>query len=590
MKNGFRLLWPYLRTQRVALTFAVLAMLGEVGTALLAPVPLQLIFDRIIRPIRGRVRLDTHLHRSDIEQLIGLALLVVAIALAGALLSYVDLRQTARVAQRATTDLRRALYSHVQKLALAFHQDRDTRLGDLQMRLSGDVQTLQDLVSGSLGNLVINGATALLMLLLLMLVDARVGLLTLGAAGIVFVLARHYRLRSRDVTRQARRQEGRINAMLSETLSVNKLVQAYGQEAREERRLNRETEVGLDYGLRAAEFQARVQPLVTLTTSVATAAVLVLGAALTMKQVITVGSLVLVLAYTRGVFNAIRQLAKLSGQMQKSTVAAERLTEIFSRAQSIADPMHPKSLPVPPLAVRFADVTFGYTTGKPVIEGLSLEIPAGAKVALVGPTGAGKSSLVSLVPRFYDVWEGSVSLGGVDVRHLSLAALRGSVTMVLQEALLFRNTLYNNIAYGREDASTREVIAAAQAAGVLSFVDQLEDGLDTIVSERGATLSGGQKQCVAIARALLRGAPVVILDEPTSSLDSLTEQSVISGLKALLADRTAIVIAHRFTTIQNADLVAVMDNGRLVEFGPPEKLLLDQGLYSAMSVIQGVPT
>jgi ATP-binding cassette, subfamily B, bacterial len=589
LKTGFQLLWPYLRTQRAAVTFAVLAMVGEVATALLAPVPLRLIFDRIIRPIKGKVRLDTHLHQSDLAQLLGLALLVVGIAVADALLSYVDLRQTARVAQRATAALRTALYGHVQRLSLAFHQDRDTRLGDLQLRLSGDVQALQDLVAVSLGNLVINGATAALMLVLLMFVDVRIGLSALAAAVVVYLLARHYRVRSREVARQARRQEGQVNAMLAEALSATKLVQAFGQEAREERRLQDQTAVGLDFGLRAAEFQARVQPLVTFTTAVATAGVLLLGATLTMKRVITVGSLVLVLAYTRGVFNALRQLAKLSTQTQKSAVAAERVAEVLSRAPSIAEPLHPKSLPAPPHGVFFNDVTFGYRKGQAVIQGLTLQIPAGATLALVGPTGAGKSSLVSLVPRFYDVWDGSVSVGGVDVRDLPLGALRSGVTMVLQEALLFRDTLYNNIAYGREDASPEEVLAAAEAAGVMGFVEQLEDGFATIVSERGTTLSGGQKQCVAIARALLRDAPMVIMDEPTSSLDSLTERSVIGGLTGLLAGRTAIVIAHRFSTIQNADLVAVMDAGRVVEFGPPQDLLLDKGLYSAMSQIQGVP-
>jgi ABC-type multidrug transport system fused ATPase/permease subunit len=270
-------------------------------------------------------------------------------------------------------------------------------------------------------------------------------------------------------------------------------------------------------------------------------------------------------------------------------VAAERVAEVFSRAPSIVEPLHPRSLPAPPLGVSFSDVTFGYAERNPVIQGLTLEIPAGATLALVGPTGAGKSSLVSLVPRFYDVWDGSVKVGGVDVRDLPLATLRASVTMVLQDALLFRDTVYNNIAYGREEASSEEVLAAAEAAGVMTFIDQLEDGFATIVSERGATLSGGQKQCVAIARALLRDAPMVIMDEPTSSLDSLTERSVIGGLTKLLAGRTAIVIAHRFSTIQNADLVAVMDGGRVVEFGPPQDLLHDKGLYSAMSKIQGVP-
>jgi len=222
-----------------------------------------------------------------------------------------------------------------------------------------------------------------------------------------------------------------------------------------------------------------------------------------------------------------------------------------------------------------------------VVRNLTLDIPAGATVALVGPTGAGKSSLVSLVPRFYDVWDGSVRVGDVDVRALAVADLRAQVTMVLQEALLLRDTVWNNIAYGRPSASRDEVLAAAEGGGVMTFLDQLDDGFDTVVSERGTTLSGGQKQCVAIARALLRDSPIVIMDEPTSSLDSLTEQQVVGGLHRLMSGRTTIVIAHRLTTVQNADLVAVMENGRLVEFGPPRELLLNEGLYSELSRIQG---
>ena len=587
MRQAIRLFWPYVRPYRAALTVAVLAMVAEVATALLAPVPIRLIFDRIIRPIRGRVRLDTHLNRSDIEQLLGLAALVVVIALLDALFNYIDLRQTARIAQRATTDLRRALFAHMQRLSLSFHQDPNTRVGELQMRLSGDVQSFQDLVGGSLSNLVSNGGIAIAMLTLLMLVEPSIGLVVLAASVLVFFLARHYRIRSRAVTREARRQEGRVSAMLAETLSATRLVQAFGRETHEAGKLHKETATGLDYGLRASEYQARVQPLVTLTASLATAVVLLLGASLTMTRVITVGTLTLVLAYTRGTFNALRQLAKLSTQTQKVSVAAERVADLLSRAPSIVEPPRPVRVPPPPFGVTFLDVTFGYSAGNPVVRNLTLDIPAGATVALVGPTGAGKSSLVSLVPRFYDVWDGSVRVGDVDVRALAVADLRAQVTMVLQEALLLRDTVWNNIAYGRPSASRDEVLAAAEGGGVMTFLDQLDDGFDTVVSERGTTLSGGQKQCVAIARALLRDSPIVIMDEPTSSLDSLTERQVVGGLHRLMSGRTTIVIAHRLTTVQNADLVAVMENGRLVEFGPPRELLLNEGLYSELSRIQG---
>ena len=210
-------------------------------------------------------------------------------------------------------------------------------------------------------------------------------------------------------------------------------------------------------------------------------------------------------------------------------------------------------------------------------------------VALVGPTGAGKSSALALVPRLYDVWEGAVRLGGRDVRDVRMADLRSSVTLVLQESLLFRNTVWNNIAYGRPDAAKDDIMAAAEAAGVLTFVDELKGGFETIVSERGSTLSGGQKQCIALARAMLRRAPVVIMDEPTSSMDAATEQLVIRGIGSLIEGRTAVVIAHRLSTIRGADVVAVMEDGRLVQFGPPAQLLKQQGLFAYLSHIQQAP-
>jgi ABC-type multidrug transport system fused ATPase/permease subunit len=583
MMAAIRLLLPYLRPYRGALAVAVVAMLGEIATAILAPVPVRLIFDHIIKPIRGKVRLDIHLHRQDLEQLLAFAALVIVIALIDALVSYVDLRQTARVAQRAVTDLRRSVFAHLQRLSLAFHHDRDTRVGDLQLRLSGDVQALQDLVGSSLSNLVTNGGTAIAMLVLLLLVERRIGLLVLAASVLVYVLARQYRTRSRQVAREARKQEGRISAMVVETLGATRLVQAFGREERESRRLHEETEVALNYGLRVAEYQARVQPLTTLATAVATAAVLLLGAILTMQQVITVGALTMVLAYTRTTFNALKQLAKLSTQTQKAAVGAERIREIMASQRTITDPSHPRTLSAGPIAISFEQVSFGYIAERPVIRGVTFEVPAGATAALVGPTGAGKSSLLSLVPRFYDVEAGSVKLGGIDVRELSLRELRSNVTLVLQETLLFRDTLWNNIAYGRPEASPAEVLAAAEAAGVTSFVDQLDDGFQAMVSERGTTLSGGQKQCVAIARALLRDTPVVLMDEPTSNLDAITEALVIRGIERLMQGRTAIIIAHRLRTIERVDLVAVLEQGRLVELGPPGELQGDDGLYGALA-------
>jgi ATP-binding cassette subfamily B protein/subfamily B ATP-binding cassette protein MsbA len=573
MIAALRLLAPSLRPFRGRLLLALAAMLGEILTALVQPIPIQRMFDLLVRSIKGKLHLDLSLGGAGFEQLLLLGAFLVLIALADAVVTYVDLRESARVAQNAVTDLRRLLFAHLQRLSLAYHQSADTRLGDVQLRLSGDVQSLQDVVGTAISNLVTNSGTALLMLAALFLLEWRIGLLALAGSIPIYLLSRHYQLKFRAVVREARKQEGRISAMLSETLGAAKLVQAFGQEGHENVRLHRETARGLDFGLRASEYQARVQPLVSITTSVVTALVLLLAAVFTTRGLLTIGQLTLVLAYTRGTFAALRQLARLPVQTQKAQVASERLNEILSRAPAVTDPPHPRPLPSGALALEFDQVVFGYSEGRPVIRSLSWGIPAGSTAALVGPTGAGKSTLLSLVPRFYDVWQGSVRLGGVDVRETSLAELRAGVTLVLQESLLFRDTVWNNIAYGRPDATREQILEAADAAGVTTFVEQLDEGFDTMVSERGATLSGGQKQCVAIARAILRDSPLVIMDEPTSNLDLATEHLVIRGIRKLIHGRTAVIIAHRETTIRHADVVAVMKAGRLIEIGEPARIL-----------------
>jgi ATP-binding cassette subfamily B protein/subfamily B ATP-binding cassette protein MsbA len=309
--------------------------------------------------------------------------------------------------------------------------------------------------------------------------------------------------------------------------------------------------------------------------------VLLLGALLAMAGTITIGQLTLVVAYTKGIFAGLKQLAKLSSQSARATAAAERIGELFSTAPTIVDPSRPVPVPAArPLGIAFRNVTAGYVQGRPAVRDVSIELAPGTTLALIGPTGAGKSTLLSLVTRFYDPWDGCVELGGTDVRRLALADLRAQIALVLQDTLLNRDTVRNNIAYGRPGATPGEVMAAAETAGVTRFVDQLEDGLDTVVSERGTSLSGGQKQCVAIARALLRDAPIVLLDEPTSNLDSVTERIVIEGIHRLIEGRTAIVVAHRPATIALADRVAELDGGRIVRVGTPWQLAQTPGLIA----------
>jgi len=588
VKTALILLRPYLRPHRGPLALALAAMLGEIATALLMPVPIQRAIDLLVNTFRhaGNHSRTASLTLPQYEQLFLLAGALLMIALLDALFTYLDSSNTARVGQTAVTELRRALYNHIQRLSLSFHHSTDTRAGDLQLRLSGDVTNLQTLVVSVVGSLVTNLGAAVFMLLALFVLDWRLGTLVIAGSVPVYLLSRHYRIKIRTAVRAARKQDGRVSAMLAEALSAAQLVKVLGREEHEAERLVDATEEGLVYGLQATEAQARVQPAVTLVTSAVSALTLLLAALLVLHGSLSIGLLTLALAYTRGTFSSMRQLAKLPIQAQRAVVSAERLVEVFALAPDVRDPVRPKPMPKEPLSVQFDSVTFGYLTGRQVLRDFSWLIEPGSVVALVGPTGAGKSTALALVPRLYDVWAGSVRLGGRDVREVSLSSLRSSVTLVLQESLLLRNTVWNNIAYGRPNASKDDVMAAAEAAGVLTFVDDLEGGFETIVSERGSTLSGGQKQCIALARAMLRAAPIVIMDEPTSSMDAATEQLVIRGIGRLIQGRTAIVIAHRTSTIRGADVVAVMEEGRLVQLGPPAQLLDEKGLFATLSQIQ----
>ncbi len=556
MIAAVRLLLPFAARYWRSLLLALMAMGGEILTAVLAPIPIQRAIDQVIRPILASRQ---HVGNHEVLMLAGLALLVVVIALLDAGFTYLDLRHTTRSAQQAVTDLRRALFAHMQRLSLAFHHDAETRLGDLQVRLGTDVQALQDLVATTLSSFITNTGAAIVMIALLFQVARPIGLVVLLGALPVLLLAGHYRIRIKQVSREARKREGRVSAIINETLGAARLVQAYGREAEASHRMHRESEAGLQAALDAGELQARVQPMVELASALLTGLVLVLAATLAIQRVITVGQLTLAIAYTRGTLGALRQLAKLSTQTQKAAVGAERLNEILDRAPVINDPARPQRLPDGPLAIVFERVTFGYRPDNPILIDLSWTIPAGACAALIGPTGAGKTTLLSLVPRFYDVSAGRVLVGGIDVRDLALADLRAHVTLVLQESLLLRDTIWNNIAYGRSNATRRQIMAAADAAGVTSFIDNLDEGFDTMVSERGTTLSGGQKQCIAIARALLRDTPIVIMDEPTSNLDQETEALVVRGLQRLMQGRTSITIAHRPSTIQHATMIASLE-------------------------------
>ncbi len=589
MSRITRLLWPYLRLHRRVLRWACAAMIGEVITALLTPWPLKIVVDNVIfvAAPNGHRLLRTHLDRPTIALLIGVSVAALAIALLDAAFTYADNRVTSIVAQRSVNDLRLNVFAHLQKLSLEFHQHRDTRVGDLLSRLSGDIQSLQDLASDGISNLVTNGLTLLTMIAVMAWLDWRLALVALVATIPLLVLARSTTVRMRAALRVARRQEGRVSAALQESLTSVKLVQAYARENYEHQKVAHESSKSLAAGLEAAELQARLNPLITVLSGIGTVAVTAYGVVLAVRRDITPGDLLVFLGYLRAMQSPVRQLAKLSYGIGKASAGAERLEDTLGVTTSVAERSW-ATMPRPKGNVHFDAVEFGYPNSEPVLRGITLDIPAGSVVAIVGPTGAGKTTLVSLVPRFYDPGAGRILIDGIDVRDVSLRSLRSQIGLVLQDALLFNASIRQNIAYGRPDASDAEIEAAGRAAGVDVIAQRLENGYDTVVSERGASLSGGQKQCIGIARAILKDAPILILDEPTSSMDAHTEQLVLQGLQRLTKDRTVLMIAHRLATVREADLVVVLRDGVLAETGTPDELLRRDSIFASLARTQAL--
>lgn len=588
-----RALWPYLRPYRRPLFVAGAAMIGETVTALLMPWPLKFVFDRIllVHHHHGQTHLRVALGGNQWVLLAVITGAAILIAVADALLTYFDTQLSEVASQKAVFELRKDVFAHLQRLSVAYHHSTKTRLGDLLSRLSGDVGTLQDLAASGVSNVVTNGLTLLSMTAVLFLLDWPMALAATALTLPIAVYARRNTIVMRQAMRDARRQEGQVSAVVQESLSNVKLVQAYAREEHEHGRLTEASDRSLSANIEAATLLARLTPSVSLMSSVGYALLVVLGVDRVVTGHLTPGELLVLLSYVRGTQTPIRQLSKLAYSVSKAEASLERVREVLDVQPTVVERADSTQLVISsPATVAFSSVTFGYAAERPVLHDVELEAAAGQLVALVGATGSGKSTLLSLLPRFYDPWSGGVLIDGRDVRDFTLASLRANVGVVLQDSLIFRTSVLDNIAYGRPDASREEIVAAAEAAGVGIIASRLEDGYDTVVSERGASLSGGEKQCIGIARALLKDAPIVVLDEPTSAMDAHTERLVMGGVERLMAGRTGFIIAHRLSTVMKADLVAVLDSGRVVEIGQPLALLSDSASrFAGLAQAQLIP-
>ncbi|MHB8494035.1 MAG: ABC transporter ATP-binding protein [Casimicrobiaceae bacterium] len=570
----------YLRPYTTALTAAGLSMAARAAVLLLVPWPLKFIVDSVIfhKPLPhwlSGLLPDPYHHGLALLNTLGIAMLV--LGLADTALSYWGNSLLLRTGQHAIFSIRRDLFAHMQRLSLSFH--RRQKSGDIMARLGGDIQTLQNFVVSAGTGLFAHLLTMVGMAAIMLIVDWRFALVVMAVVPVLLFIMRRYSERVRVAFRRARQKEGELWGKVQEIIANVHVVQAYGRESHEDERFVEQAEKSLDATLEASDLQVQFTPLVGLVIALATGAAVWYGATRVLAGSITAGELLVFLAYLRGMASPVRQFAKLAGVVGKASVAAERLGEVFSETSDIREAPNAVTPSSCKGQLQFRSVSFGYRAGDMVLQNVSFHVKPGQTVALVGATGAGKSTLVSLVPRFHDPLSGYVMLDDHDLRELSLSFVRSQVALVLQEALVFSGTIWENIAYGLAGAGRDEAIAAAQAVGIHGLVEGLPDGYDTLVGERGATLSGGQRQCISIARAMLRNSPIVILDEPTSGLDAFTERIVTEALRRLTEGRTTLIIAHRLATITGADSILVLDQGRIVQMGTHAQLLAQRGRY-----------
>src|SRR5437667_6725243 len=578
------LLYPHWGT----LTLAFIAVLGESITDLLEPWPLKIVFDHVF----GSKRMPDWL--ASIVSFIGtdkfsilnfVVLAVLVIAIFGAVSSYFEKYLTTSVGQWVMHDLRRVLYSHIQRLSLSYHDQK--RTGDLISRVTTDIYAVQNLISQVMLGMLVNVLTLVGMMLVMLYLNWAFTVIALLVAPALFFVVYHYTHRIKNASRAMRQQEGEVVNVLEEVLSSIRVVKAFAREDYEQRRFERESRESVEKALQARNVKAKLPPIVEIIVACGTCLVLWYGARLVLSGTVTSGELLVFLLYLGKMYKPMRELSKMTDTISKASVGWERIREVLENEMQIRDVRGAKRAPRFKGKIEFDRVNFSYDRGsEQVLRDLNLKIEPGQLAALVGPTGAGKTTIVSLLPRFYDLTSGEIRIDGTDIRRFKIKSLREQISFVLQETLLFRAPVWQNIAYGKPEASRAEIIRAAKLANADEFIERMPDGYDTMIGERGMTLSGGQRQRITIARASLRNSPILILDEPSAGLDAESEKLVFDALGNLMEGKTSIVIAHRLATVIRADVIFVIDDGKVVDQGTHKELLARGGLYSRLYELQ----
>jgi ATP-binding cassette, subfamily B, bacterial len=574
-----------------ALTLAFLAVAGAGVADVLEPWPLKMLLDYVIGSKHAPAWLTNLVQAifgtGKFAMLNFTVLAVLLIAVVGAISSYFEKYLTVSVGQWVLHDLRRTLYAHIQRLSLAFHDEK--RTGDLISRVTSDIDAVQSFITSGLLNGLVNVITLVGMIGVMFYLNWHFTLIALTVAPLLFVVVYSFTHRIKKAAHDVRKKESAVVSLVEEVLSSMRVVKAFAREKYEEQRFEQESLESVETALKARSLKAKLTPIVEIIVAAGTCVVLWYGARLVLAGQISAGVLVVFFLYLGKLYKPMRDLSKLSDTFSKASVGFERIQEILATEGQVRD--LPNARPAPPLkgGITFDHVHFGYQADQMILQDVSFTIEPGQVAAFVGPTGTGKTTIISLIPRFYDPNSGQVLIDGTDVRRFKQQSLRRQISFVLQETLLFHAPIWHNIAYGKPDATREEIMRAAQLANAHEFIEKMPEGYDTMVGERGVTLSGGQRQRIAIARAIIRNSPILLLDEPTSGLDAASEELVFEALNRLMEGKTCIVIAHRLATIRHADVIFVLQEGQIVEQGNHQQLLAQGGLYAQLYELQFRP-
>jgi ABC-type multidrug transport system fused ATPase/permease subunit len=572
--------WSWAQTARRIKTLARLAAPYKKQTALALISLLAATATALAPPYLAKLAIDDGIRQENMQ---ALTIIVALFAVAGVLSLVTSAAQTyytGWTGERILADLRNVLFRHLQRLSLGFFERN--RAGVIISRITNDVEALDQLVTDGVTTLVQSTLFLLGTSVILFFLDWRLALATLTVMPLMFVATAFFRVYSARAYRAVRERLGLVTATLAEDISGMRVVQAFRRERTNERNFHKVNAHYREANQQTVVLNGLYFPFVDFLSALATAIVLGYGGHLVFQGDLSVGTLFAFILYLSNFFDPVQQLSQLYNTFLSAVAALDNIMKVMDEEPEVRDNPGARDLGRISGDVSFENVRFGYGEGPEVLHGIDLDIPAGTTVALVGHTGAGKSTIAKLLARFYDPREGRITIDGVDLRDVTQASLRRQLGVVPQEGFLFAGTVRDNIAFGRPDADAAEVAAAAQAVGAHEFVLALEDGYETELQERGTRLSLGQRQLVAFARALLADPRILILDEATSSVDIGTERRIEVALRKLLADRTAFVIAHRLSTIRDADLIVVLEHGRVVEQGSHEELLAHRGLYTSL--------